>query len=112
MSKQRFTVFLLPQEEGGFQAHFPYHPDCFSWGSTVEEALEKAKDSIASHLEGLMDVDADLGLDYVDLPYVTVASIEADISSTVLKRAKREAVAVNARSKQPATEASAQSGSD
>ncbi len=105
MGKQRFTVFLLPQEEGGFQAHFPYHPDCVSWGSTAGEALEKAKASIASHLEGLMDVDADLGLDYVDLPYVTVASIEADLSSKVIKQAKREVASMGNGSKEPAIQA-------
>ena len=54
MVKRKFTVFLLPLEEGGYQAFFPHYPNCVSDGLTVEEALRHARES----MEGILQADA------------------------------------------------------
>ncbi len=55
MFKQKFTVMLIPQVEGGYQAFFPYYPECTTDGDTVEDALANAKEAI----EGVLKVDAE-----------------------------------------------------
>ncbi len=90
MKKQRFTVILLPQEDGGYQAHFPYYPGCLAWGSTVEEALERASGAITAHIEGLVDEGLDVGLELAELPYVVVSEMEIGLSDKVLLKSKEE----------------------
>ena len=91
MSTKKFTVFLLPQEEGGYAAHFPYHPSCYTWGDTVEATLERARDSIATYLDALEEDGQDLSLAFAILSHVVVAEVEAELSPAVLKRAQQEA---------------------
>jgi len=90
MKKQRFTVILLPQEDGGYQAHFPYFPGCLVWGSTVEEALERAPGAITAHLEGLVEEGLDVGLELAELPYVVVSEMEIGLPERVFRRSKEE----------------------
>ena len=90
MKKQRFTVILLPQEDGGYQAHFPYYPGCLTWGSTVEEALGRASGAIAAHLKGLVEEGLDVGLELAELPYVVVSEVEIAVSEKMLRRSKEE----------------------
>ena len=54
MPKQKFTIFLMPLEEGGYQVFFPYYPSCVSDGVTVEEAIKHARDA----MEGCLEADA------------------------------------------------------
>jgi len=91
MARKKFTLFLLPQQDRGYQAHFPYYPGCFTWGATVEEALGRARDAIATHLDGLVDAGLDVGLDLAELPHVVVADVEVELSPQVLKKAEEEA---------------------
>jgi predicted RNase H-like HicB family nuclease len=91
MGKRRFTVVLLPQEEGGYQAFFPYHPNCFVWGDTPEETLHRAQDAIIAHLEALADEELDLNLDLVDLPHVVIGNISVELSERLEDVARREA---------------------
>ncbi len=90
MKKQRFTVILLPQEDGGYQAHFPYYPGCLTWGSTVEETLERASGAITAHLEGLVEEGLDVGLELAELPYVVVSEMEIGLSDRVARRSREE----------------------
>ena len=90
MKKQRFTIILLPQEDGGYQAHFPYYPGCLAWGPTVEEALERASGAITAHLEGLVEEGLDVGLELAELPYVVVSEVEIGISERVLRSSRDE----------------------
>ncbi len=39
MSQQKFTVFLMPLDEGGYQAFFPYFHNSVTDGVKVEDAL-------------------------------------------------------------------------
>ncbi len=91
MERRKFTVFLLPLEEGGYQAYFPHYPNCYTWGDTVEEALERAREAIVAHLEGLADVGLDINLDLAYAPHVVVGELDVEIPQRIIKISKAEA---------------------
>jgi predicted RNase H-like HicB family nuclease len=50
---KRFTVVLTPEPgDSAYNVSVPALPGCFTWGATVEEALEQARDAIAVFLAG------------------------------------------------------------
>ncbi len=79
MAKQKFTVILLPLEEGGYQAFFPHHPGCIATGLDAGETLKNARDAMEAHLEALLETGGD---DFLDLAYedhVVVSEVEAEV---------------------------------
>lgn len=56
MKKYHYTIILHPRpEEGGYSVIVPALPGCFAQGETIEECLERAKEAIALHIEGLIE---------------------------------------------------------
>ena len=78
MPLQKFTVFLMSQEDG-YQVIVPHYPNCTTEGDTVEEALANAKDA----MEGLLYVESKHGGDkvepYVYAPHVVVATVDIEV---------------------------------
>ena len=85
MPLQKFTVFLLPQEDG-YQVIVPHYPNCTTEGDTVQEALVNAKDA----MEGLLFVEAKHGGDkvepYVYAPHVVVAEVDVEVPESLLEK--------------------------
>jgi predicted RNase H-like HicB family nuclease len=85
MSVRKFTVILLPQDEGGYQVFFPYYPNCTTDGDTVEEALANGKDA----LEGLLFTESKHGGDkvepYVLASHVVVAEVDIEVPAALLE---------------------------
>jgi predicted RNase H-like HicB family nuclease len=50
----KYTVILIPEEEGGYSVEVPALPGCYTQGETREEALAMAKDAIGLYLESLV----------------------------------------------------------
>ena len=50
----KYTVILIPEEEGGYSVDVPALPGCVTQGETKEEALAMAKEAIELYLESLM----------------------------------------------------------
>ncbi len=48
-----YQISLVPEQEGGYTVLVPLLPGCVSYGHTIEEATENAKEAIALHLENL-----------------------------------------------------------
>jgi antitoxin HicB len=48
-----YQINRIPEDEGGFVVLVPALPGCVSYGRTVNEATEMAKEAIALHLENL-----------------------------------------------------------
>ena len=86
MSIRKFTVILLPQDEGGYQVFFPYYPNCTTDGDSVEEALANGKDA----LEGLLISESKHGGDkvepYVLATHVVVAEVDIEVPATLLEQ--------------------------
>ncbi len=47
----RYTVILVPEEEGGYSVEVPALPGCYTQGETREEAIAMAKEAIGLYLE-------------------------------------------------------------
>jgi len=58
MSKQKkgysYQISLVPEQEGGYTVLVPQLPGCVSYGTTIEEATDHAREAIELHLENLM----------------------------------------------------------
>jgi predicted RNase H-like HicB family nuclease len=49
----RFNIVLRQEPEGGFTTIVPALPGCVTYGRTLREAREMAKDAISSYIESL-----------------------------------------------------------
>ncbi len=49
----RYNVMLRPEPVGGYTAMVPALPGCVTYGRTVEEAREMARDAIAGYTASL-----------------------------------------------------------
>ena len=47
----KYTVVLIPEEEGGYSVEVPALPGCYTQGETKEEAISMAKEAIELYLE-------------------------------------------------------------
>jgi antitoxin HicB len=55
MAKARYhyNVILRPEPEGGFTAIVPALPGCVTYGRTLEEACQMAKDAVIGYIASL-----------------------------------------------------------
>lgn len=79
MTKQKFTVFLIPDAEG-YQAIIPHYTEAVSWGATPEEAFANAKEALELILEG----DDDPVPPNVHATHVISGEIEVDLPESML----------------------------
>ena len=90
MVKRKFTVFLLPDDDG-YQVVFPHYPNCTTCGDTVEEALTNAREAI----ELVLEVEAEQGADPVPpnahVSHVVVGEIEAEVPESLIEVEEEEA---------------------
>ena len=79
-TRYHFTVVLRPEPEGGFTALVPALPGCVTYGRTLAEAREMAKDTICGYIESLrkhrepVPTDSDTLVTTLDLEYAQAAS--------------------------------------
>jgi len=55
-----YQITLISEKEGGYTVLVPGLPGCISYGRTVEEAVQNAKEAIELHLENLAAHDQPL----------------------------------------------------
>jgi predicted RNase H-like HicB family nuclease len=48
-----YRILLKKEPEGGFTVFVPSLPGCITFGDTLEEAIEKAKEAIELYIESL-----------------------------------------------------------
>ena len=55
MAKKRYhyNIMLRPEPEGGYTALVPALPGCVTYGRTLQEAQEMAKDAISGYIASL-----------------------------------------------------------
>jgi antitoxin HicB len=52
-TRYRYNIMLRPEPEGGYTALVPALPGCVSYGRTLKEAQEMAKDAISGYVASL-----------------------------------------------------------
>jgi antitoxin HicB len=77
-SRGRFNKVLRPEPEGGFTVLVPALPACVTYGRTLVEARQMAKDAIAAYIESLKKHNQPIPTD--DDPLV--ASLDLEYAET------------------------------
>ncbi|UTA66789.1 type II toxin-antitoxin system HicB family antitoxin [Emticicia sp. 21SJ11W-3] len=78
MKSRNYKVHITKQEDGGYMANIPSLQHCFSFGETIEEAIEHVREA----LEGVLMVMEEKGLPIPDDNDVIEASITISESSS------------------------------
>ena len=47
----KYTIILIPEEEGGYSVEVPALPGCYTQGETRDEAISMAREAIWLYLE-------------------------------------------------------------
>ena len=50
-----YRIYLRKEEEGGYTVFVPSLPGCITYGETVDEAIDMAKEAIELYIEELQD---------------------------------------------------------
>jgi antitoxin HicB len=77
--RERYSVVLIPAEEGGYTVLVPALPGCNSEGNTFEESLVNARDAIELYLQVLIDRGEAIP---TEAGAALVVPIETEITST------------------------------
>ena len=93
MHIQKFTVILIPLDEGGYQVFFPYYPNCITDGYTVEEALANGKDALEGLLITESKHDGDPVPSYVHAPHIVVSELDIKVPENLVERQVEPAAA-------------------
>jgi antitoxin HicB len=75
MKTLNYRIRLEREEEGGYTVIVPALAGCVTFGETVEEAIEMAKEAIEGYIETLMQLGRDVPTDNDVLEYTV--SVEA-----------------------------------
>jgi len=77
--RYHFNIILRPEPEGGFTALVPALPGCVTYGRTLAEAREMARDAALGYIESLrkhgepIPVDNETLVTSLDLDYAEAA---------------------------------------
>jgi len=66
-----YQISLIPEKTGGYTVLVPTLPGCVSFGSTMEEATQNAREAIELHLENLAAHNEPLPEDNDNAPVFT-----------------------------------------
>ncbi len=58
-----YTVIFKPIEEGGYDVIIPAIPEICTFGDTIEEAREMAKDAIKCYIESALELNEPIPID-------------------------------------------------
>jgi predicted RNase H-like HicB family nuclease len=75
-ARYRYNIMLRPEPEGGYTALVPALPGCVTYGRTLKEAQEMARDAISGYIASLRKHDDPIPTDDETL----VASLEFEYS--------------------------------
>ena len=74
MKTLNYRIRLEKEEEGGYTVIVPSLAGCVTFGETVEEAIEMAKEAIEGYIETLMELGRDVPIEGDG--FVDIASVE------------------------------------
>jgi antitoxin HicB len=76
MARHAYTILLTPEPDGSaYNVTVPALPGCLTWGTTVEEAVERAGEAISLWLESLAAHGEPIPVETTP-PSLTVVAVE------------------------------------
>lgn len=76
MAEYGYTTVFEPLPEGGFSVLIPAIPEICTFGETLEEAREMARDAIRCYLESALEAGEQIP---IDMPAVTTELVAVTI---------------------------------
>ena len=72
MKQHTYKILLTKEPEGGYTVNVPALPGCITFGKTVDEAIEYAREAIALYIESLVEHNEPVPDDNATLEYSLV----------------------------------------
>ena len=77
MKNLNYRIFLKKEPEGGYTVTVPLLPGCITYGDTIDDAVEKAKEAIELYLETLRDQGEEIPVE--DNIFETMIAVESNV---------------------------------
>ena len=77
MEQRTYRILLRKEPEGGFTVIVPTLPGCITFGDTIEEAIEMAKEAIDLYIESLRAHGEDIPTEENTLEYSLTVTVNA-----------------------------------
>jgi antitoxin HicB len=72
-----YRILLRKEPEGGYTVIVPSLPSCVTYGETIEEAIQMAKEAIELYLESLQAHGEEIPSEKDTLEYTKLVNIDA-----------------------------------
>lgn len=72
-----YRILLRKEPEGGYTVIVPSLPGCISYGESVDDAIEHAKEAIEIYIETLKEMGEEIPTERDTLEYTIMVSIDA-----------------------------------
>ena len=95
MPMQKFTVFLIPDEDG-YQVIVPHYPECTTWGQTPQQAFANVKEAMELILEVEDEDKGDTIPPNTRADHVIVGDIEVEVPASLASEPEKVSVEVTA----------------
>jgi len=77
MKVLNYRILLRKESEGGYTVIVPSLPGCVTYGDTIEEAIEMAKEAIGLYTESLKEHDEEIPTEEGTLEYTLTVEAHA-----------------------------------
>ena len=77
MKTSSYRILLRKEPEGGYTVIVPSLPSCVTYGDTIEEAIEMAKEAIELYIESLKEHGEEIPTDEGTLEYPLTVGVYA-----------------------------------
>ncbi|MHA1364497.1 MAG: type II toxin-antitoxin system HicB family antitoxin [Candidatus Freyarchaeota archaeon] len=77
MRRLNYRVLLRKEPEGGYTVIVPSLPGCVTYGDTIEEAIEAAREAVELYLESLKAHDEEIPTEEETLEYTLTVEAHA-----------------------------------
>ncbi|MBS3921327.1 MAG: type II toxin-antitoxin system HicB family antitoxin [Deltaproteobacteria bacterium] len=72
-----YRIMLRKESEGGYTVIVPSLPGCVTYGNSIEEAIEMAKEAIELYIESLKDHGEEVPTEESTLEYTLTVEVHA-----------------------------------
>ncbi len=77
MRQLSYRILLRKEPEGGYTVIVPTLPGCVTYGETIEEAVERAKEAIEVYIESLQEHGEEIPTEESTLEYTLMVGAHA-----------------------------------
>jgi len=77
MNATSYRIFLRKEPEGGYTVTVPALPGCVTYGESIDEAIEMAREAISLYIESLREHNEEIPTEAETLEYTVTVQTDA-----------------------------------